>query len=78
MSPELIGLIMTGVISGIDLIVNVVTLCLNGRCACMTPCCYFTHKDSEEDLKETLGKDIEDIKEDLAEMSRRSGVSRDE
>lgn len=65
MSVELIAVIITGVLSGLDLVVNIITLCLQGRCSCLSPCCYFNHLDAEAQLHD----DITNLKTEVRRLS---------
>ena len=48
MSLELVALIITGVVSTFDLVVNVATMCMTGRCR--SDCCGF-HFEHDEEIK---------------------------
>jgi hypothetical protein len=49
MGFELAVLIVTGVLSAMDLIVNVFTMCMTGSCTSSCGCCSFTHDEHEHD-----------------------------
>lgn len=46
MSLELVAIVVTGVLTGLDFIVNIATLCFTGRCR--SDCCgvHFEHVDT--------------------------------
>ena len=46
MSIELIAVIITGVISAFDFVVNIATLCLGGHCR--SSCCGFNFEHDEQ------------------------------
>ena len=46
MSIELIAVIITGVVSGVDLVVNIATLCCTGRCRSDCCCAHFEHDET--------------------------------
>lgn len=66
MGGELIAIIITGVVSGLDVIINMVGFCMTGRCK--SDCCGMTMEHDEEcktpritesqmeDIKKTISK----------------------
>ena len=48
MSAELVAIILTGVVSGLDLLVNVFTMCMTGSCRSSCCNCFeFEHDDEQ-------------------------------
>jgi hypothetical protein len=50
MGIELIAIIITGVVSGFDLIVNVFTVCMTGRCKSTCCDCFEFEHEEEPDV----------------------------
>ena len=66
---ELGVLIVTSVLSGLDLVVNIFNLCLSGRvrCSCFKDCFTFEHRDNQtEPTPRELSKNqVDDIEKNL-------------
>lgn len=49
MTLELVAIIITGVVSAFDLVVNIATLCFSGHCKLTCcDCCEFEHDEHDE------------------------------
>ena len=57
MSIELIAVIITGVVSGFDLVVNIATLCSTGRYRSDCFCAHFEHDENLSNNSEETNRE---------------------
>lgn len=53
MSIELVAVIITGVVSTMDFVINLASMCLQGHCRSSCCGCFFTHDDCNDCKNET-------------------------